>query len=64
MSWLLLGFGLALVIEGLVLFMLPVRLDRLIAAMNEIGPEARRIAGLVAIALGVALVWLARSLGV
>lgn len=64
MSWLLLGFGLALVIEGLVLFMLPVRLDRLIAAMNEIGPEARRIAGLVAIALGVALVWLARSMGV
>ena len=64
MSWLLLGLGLALVIEGLVLFMLPVRLDRLIAALEEIGPEARRIAGLVAIAIGVGMVWLARFIGV
>ena len=64
MSWLLLGFGLVLVIEGLVLALAPSRLEDVIEAIRNIPPETRRVLGLGAVALGVVLVWIARSLGV
>ncbi len=64
MSWLLLGFGLVLVIEGLVLALAPSRLEDVIEAIRNIPPETRRMLGLGAVALGVTLVWIARSLGV
>lgn len=59
-----LGFGLVLVIEGLVFALAPSRLDDLVAAMAALSKDQRRVIGLVAVALGVGLVWLARVIGI
>ncbi|MCB1339077.1 MAG: DUF2065 domain-containing protein [Maritimibacter sp.] len=63
MAWLLLGLGLVLVIEGLVFALAPSRLDDLVEAMARLTREQRRAIGLAAVALGVVLVWFARTLG-
>ena len=64
MAWLALGLGLVLVIEGLVFALAPSRLDEIVEIMAKLTPEQRRSIGLVAVALGVGLVWLAKTLGV
>lgn len=61
MELVLLGIGLALVFEGLVLALLPNRLEELIRMINEIPVDTRRVMGLGAVAVGVFLVWLARG---
>ncbi|NDW52667.1 DUF2065 family protein [Aliiroseovarius sp. PrR006] len=58
MSLLILGIGLVLVIEGLVFALAPSRLDDLVAMMAAMSRDQRRMIGLVALALGVLLVWL------
>ena len=58
MSLLILGIGLVLVIEGLVFALAPSRLDDLVAMMAAMTRDQRRLIGLVALALGVVLVWL------
>ena len=60
MSVILLGIGLVLVIEGLVFALAPSRLDDLVQMMAEMPRDQRRVIGLVALALGVMLVWLSR----
>ena len=55
-----LGFGLVLVIEGLVLALAPDFYERIAEMLRETPPETRRTMGLVAIGLGVVLLWLAR----
>jgi uncharacterized protein YjeT (DUF2065 family) len=62
-AWLLLALGLVLVVEGLVFALAPSRLEEIIAMMARIPRETRRMIGLAALAMGVALVWVARSLG-
>jgi uncharacterized protein YjeT (DUF2065 family) len=62
MDLILLGLGLVLVFEGLVLALLPNRLEELIRMLDEIPLETRRVIGLGAVALGVFLVWLTRGL--
>lgn len=57
----LLGLGLVFVIEGLVLALAPSRLEQALAALAALSPERRRMLGLLAMAAGVGLVWLARS---
>jgi uncharacterized protein YjeT (DUF2065 family) len=57
---LLTGLGLAAVIEGLVLALAPLRFEDLVATLNQMSPQARRMLGLLAVAIGVFLVWLAR----
>jgi len=64
MGWIALGLGLVLVIEGLVFALAPSRLDELVAIMASMSREQRRTIGLVAMTLGVGLIWLGRSLGV
>ena len=64
MSWLILGIGMVLVIEGLAIALAPSRLEDLIEFLQKIPLETRRVIGLSAIAGGVLLVWIARSLGV
>ncbi len=64
MGWIALGLGLVLVIEGLVFALAPSRLDEIVEVMAKLSPEQRRVIGLVAVALGVGLVWLAKTLGV
>lgn len=63
MGTIILAIGLVLVFEGLVFALAPSRLEDLIKAIEDIPPDTRRLIGLLAIGAGVALVWLAQSLG-
>ncbi|MBT8454659.1 MAG: DUF2065 domain-containing protein [Rhodobacteraceae bacterium] len=63
MAFLLLGLGLVLVIEGLVFALAPSRLDEVLEMLRRIPHDTRRFMGLAAVAIGVVLIWLARSLG-
>lgn len=63
MSWVFLGIGLVLVLEGLVLALAPSRIEDLLAALRAIPVETRRMIGLGAVALGVALVYAGKTLG-
>ena len=62
MATLLLALGFVLVFEGLVFALIPSRLEDLIAAISRFSVDQRRGIGLGAVALGVAILWLARSL--
>jgi uncharacterized protein YjeT (DUF2065 family) len=64
MAWVILAIGLVLVVEGLVFALAPSRLEDLVRVIAEIPVDRRRVMGLVALALGVGLIWLARLLGV
>jgi len=57
---LLLGLGLAAVIEGLVLALAPLRFEDALKALAEISRDKRRNLGVFIVALGVGLVWLAK----
>lgn len=63
MSYVLLAIGLVLIVEGLVFALAPSRIDDMLAMMARIPIETRRMIGLGALALGVALIWGARALG-
>lgn len=58
----LIGLGLVLAIEGLVLALAPRRIEDALRLIAALGVDQRRMIGLVALAIGVALVWIARSL--
>jgi len=62
-SILVLAIGLVLVVEGLALALAPSRMEDLLRAMAAIDPAMRRTLGLGAIAVGVALVGVARHFG-
>ena len=55
-----LGLGLVLVIEGLVLALAPDFYERIVQMLRETPPQTRRTMGLLAIGLGIVLLWLAR----
>jgi uncharacterized protein YjeT (DUF2065 family) len=63
MSIILLALGLVLVVEGLVIALAPKRLEDMMMLLVRIPVEQRRMIGLAALAAGVVLLWLARSLG-
>ena len=63
MSVILLAIGLVLVIEGLAFALAPSRFEDLLALLAAMSQDRRRMIGLIAVALGVAIIWLARSLG-
>ncbi len=58
-----LALGLVLVIEGLVYALAPSLVEQLLEALKTTPLQSRRNIGLVAVALGVGLVWLAQSIG-
>jgi hypothetical protein len=58
---LLLGLGAVAIVEGLVLALLPLRLEEMLVALARMSHEQRRLCGLLAIAAGIGLVWLARG---
>lgn len=58
---LLLGLGLMAVIEGLVLALAPLRFEDILKAMAEMSRDRRRSLGVVIVAVGVALVWIAKN---
>lgn len=53
--------GLVFVIEGLLYVIAPARLKSMLAMMEQIPDDTLRLLGVVAVASGVAIVWLARS---
>jgi uncharacterized protein YjeT (DUF2065 family) len=55
------ALGLVLVIEGLLYAIAPGSLKTLMLHLQEIPDDALRIGGLAAVAVGVALVWLVRT---
>jgi uncharacterized protein YjeT (DUF2065 family) len=61
MSDFLAALGLVLVIEGLLYAFVPGHLKAVMALMQSTPEESLRMGGLIATAIGVALVWLARS---
>ncbi|MBE2276375.1 MAG: DUF2065 family protein [Rhodobacteraceae bacterium] len=63
MTWAVLALGLVLVVEGLVLALAPARLEEVLRLLVALGAERRRLLGLLTLALGVALIALARALG-
>ena len=63
MATILLALGLVLCVEGLVFALAPSRLEDVLDALRQMSPELRRVIGLGALALGVTLVWIAKSLG-
>ncbi|NCO22606.1 MAG: DUF2065 family protein [Rhodobacterales bacterium] len=63
MANLLLALGLVLCLEGLVFALAPSRIEQVLEALRRLTPESRRLLGLAALALGVLLVWISRSLG-
>jgi len=60
----ILAVGLVLCVEGLVFALAPSRLEDVLDMLRNMPPETRRLIGLAALAVGVFLVWLARSIGV
>lgn len=64
MAWALLALGLVLVVEGLLWALAPHLVENLLAALRALSVEERRLAGLAALALGLALLWAARLAGV
>ncbi|MCX8571345.1 MULTISPECIES: DUF2065 domain-containing protein [Hyphomicrobiales] len=61
MQDLIVAIGLVLVIEGVVYGGFPAQMKRLAAQMADIPDNALRLFGLVAIAIGVGIVWLIRG---
>ena len=59
---LLQALGLVLVIEGLVYAGAPKAMKRMALEMPKLSDDQLRIAGVMAVALGVAVVWLAKAL--
>ena len=64
MAWLLLAAGLVLAVEGLVFALMPGRLEDIVKAIAEMPHETRRLVGLIALGLGVVLIWIARTIGI
>ena len=63
MAWILLAIGLVLCVEGLVFALAPSRLEEILETLRNISPDSRRLIGLGALAIGVALIWIAKALG-
>ena len=59
----LLALGLVLIVEGLVYVLAPSLVEDLLEALRQMPPEARRLMGLLALVIGVVLVWVAKALG-
>ena len=64
MALVILGLGMVLVVEGLVLALAPSRIEDVLDLLRRIPVEVRRLIGLGAVAAGVVVIALARSLGV
>lgn len=58
---LLVGIGLVLVIEGLVWAAFPRLAFKMLAAAAEMPEQSLRLGGAIALAVGVAVVWLVRG---
>ncbi|MCT4555617.1 MAG: DUF2065 domain-containing protein [Pelagimonas sp.] len=55
------GIALVLIIEGLVYALAPSFVERMLEALRDMPPEARRLTGLLSALGGVVLLWLLRG---
>ena len=62
MSELITAIGLVFVIEGLAYALMPGGMKQMMALMQDMPEDSLRNTGMVAIAVGVAIVWMARYL--
>ncbi|MGE4246449.1 MAG: DUF2065 domain-containing protein [Parvibaculaceae bacterium] len=62
MSELVTALGLVLVIEGLVYALGPRHLKTMLALVERVPEDALRTGGIIAIGIGVVLIWLARRI--
>ena len=58
-----LALGLVLIVEGLAYALAPSLVEQMLEMLRMLPEVTRRNVGLLAIALGVVLVWIARTLG-
>lgn len=63
MAWVLLGVGLTLIVEGMIWALAPGMVERFLTVLRGLSTEERRLAGVAAFALGLALVWGGRIVG-
>jgi uncharacterized protein YjeT (DUF2065 family) len=61
MSELVTAVGLVLIIEGLVYAAAPGRFKAVLARLEQVSDDTLRMGGVIAVALGVAIVWFARQ---
>lgn len=61
MSYLLLGIGLILLIEGLVYALAPSLIDRMFEMLKDMTPPERRFYGVSSALIGAILLWVAKS---
>ena len=57
----LFGLGLVAIIEGLALAIAPAGMREALEAIARMDPERRRLVGLLAVTVGIALVWASRA---
>jgi uncharacterized protein YjeT (DUF2065 family) len=58
-----LALGLVLIVEGLAYALAPSLIEQLLAALRALSEDQRRMMGLVAMGLGLVLVWIGKTLG-
>lgn len=58
-----LALGLVLIVEGLAYVLAPSLVEQLLAMLRALPEEQRRLLGMIALALGVVFVWIAKTLG-
>lgn len=63
METILLALGLVLIVEGLVYALAPSLVENMLAALASLPVEQRRLVGLIALAIGVIMLWAAKSIG-
>jgi uncharacterized protein YjeT (DUF2065 family) len=61
MPEILMALGLVLVIEGLLYALVPGHLKAMMLSLQKISDDQLRVGGVAAVALGVVIVWLVRS---
>lgn len=61
MQDIIMALGLVCVIEGLFYALVPGQLKQMLLALQRLSDDQLRVGGIAAVALGVAIVWLARS---
>ena len=63
MEILLLALGLVLIVEGLAWALAPSAIEAMLEALRQMPIDARRLAGLTAIVIGLIFLWAAKALG-
>lgn len=59
---LLIGLGIAAIIEGLVLALAPLRFDELMRVLASMTPQQRRLSGLLVATVGLIILWVVQIL--